>query len=41
MNIHLPHDLESFIQSAVHNGRFANVDDAIARPPLLVLREIS
>jgi hypothetical protein len=35
MKIHLLHDLETSIQTAVHNGRFASVDDA-----RLLLREI-
>ena len=41
MMIHLPHDLESSIQTAVHNGRFASVDDAMAEAARLLLREIS
>jgi Arc/MetJ-type ribon-helix-helix transcriptional regulator len=41
MTIHLPHDLESSIQTAVHNGRFASVDDAMAEAARLLLREIS
>ena len=41
MTIHLPHDLESSIQAAVHNGRFASVDDAMAEAARLLLREIS
>ncbi len=30
MTIHLPADIESSIQAAVHNGHFASVDDALA-----------
>jgi Arc/MetJ-type ribon-helix-helix transcriptional regulator len=41
MTIHLPHDLESSIQAAVHNSRFASVDDAMAEAARLLLREIS
>ena len=41
MTIHLPHDLETSIQAAVHNGRFASVDDAMAEAARLLLREIS
>jgi Arc/MetJ-type ribon-helix-helix transcriptional regulator len=41
MTIHLPHDLESSIQSAVHNGLFASVDDAMAKAARLLLQEIS
>jgi Arc/MetJ-type ribon-helix-helix transcriptional regulator len=39
MTIHLPHDLESSIQAAVHDGRFATVDDAMAEAARLLLRE--
>jgi Arc/MetJ-type ribon-helix-helix transcriptional regulator len=41
MTIHLPHDLERSIQAAVHAGRFASVDDAMAEAARLLLREIS
>jgi Arc/MetJ-type ribon-helix-helix transcriptional regulator len=41
MTIHLPHDLESSIQAAVHNGRFATVDEAMAAAARLLLREIN
>ena len=41
MTIHLPHDLESSIQAAVHSGRFASVDDAMAEAARLLVREIS
>ena len=30
MTIHLPGDLERYVQAQVHNGRFASADDAIA-----------
>jgi Arc/MetJ-type ribon-helix-helix transcriptional regulator len=30
MTIHLPPDIESSIQAAVHSGQFASVDDAVA-----------
>jgi Arc/MetJ-type ribon-helix-helix transcriptional regulator len=40
MTIHLPHDLESSIQTAVHNGLFASVDDAMAKAARLLLRDI-
>ncbi len=40
MTIHLPHDLESSIQSAVNKGLFASVDDAMAKAARLLLREI-
>jgi Arc/MetJ-type ribon-helix-helix transcriptional regulator len=40
MTIHLPADLESSIQAAVHDGRFASVDDAMAEAARLLLRTI-
>ena len=40
MTIELPHDPESSIQAAVHNGRFASVDDAMAKAARLLLRSI-
>ena len=40
MTIHLPNDLESSIQAAVHSGRFASVDDAMAEAARLLLRKI-
>jgi Arc/MetJ-type ribon-helix-helix transcriptional regulator len=40
MTIQLPPDLESSIKAAVHNGTFANVDDAMAQAARLLLREI-
>jgi Arc/MetJ-type ribon-helix-helix transcriptional regulator len=41
MTIHLPHDLESSIQAAVHSGRFASVDAAMAEAARLLIREIN
>jgi Arc/MetJ-type ribon-helix-helix transcriptional regulator len=41
MTIHLPNDLETSIQAAVSNGRFATVDDAMAAAARLLLHEIS
>jgi Arc/MetJ-type ribon-helix-helix transcriptional regulator len=41
MTIHLPQELETSIQAAIHNGRFATVDDAMAEAARLLLREIS
>jgi Arc/MetJ-type ribon-helix-helix transcriptional regulator len=41
MTIHLPNELESSIQAAVHSGRFASVDDAMAAAARLLLREIN
>ena len=41
MTIHLPTDLESCIQAAVQNGRFASLDDAMAQAARLLLRTIT
>jgi Arc/MetJ-type ribon-helix-helix transcriptional regulator len=42
MTIHLPADLERFIQAEVHSGHFASEDDAIAEAVrLLLLRKVS
>ena len=41
MTIHLPNDLESSIQAAVNNGRFASVDDAMAEAARLLLRKLA
>jgi Arc/MetJ-type ribon-helix-helix transcriptional regulator len=40
MTIHLPHDLERSIHAAVHVGRFASVDDAMAKAVRLLLHEM-
>jgi Arc/MetJ-type ribon-helix-helix transcriptional regulator len=40
MTIHLPNDLESSIQAAVHAGRFASVDAAMAEAARLLLQAI-
>ena len=37
MTIHLPEDLESSIQAAVHSGRYASVDGAITEAVSLLL----
>ena len=39
MTIQLPNDLESSVQAAVHSGRFASLDDAMAEAVRLLLRE--
>jgi len=39
MTIHLPRDLENNILAAVHSGRFASVDDAMAEAVRLLLRQ--
>jgi len=41
MTIQLPNDLESSVQAAVHFGRFASVDDAMAEAVRLLLRELA
>jgi Arc/MetJ-type ribon-helix-helix transcriptional regulator len=40
MTIHLPPDIESSIQAAVHGGHFASVDDAMTEAARLLLRQI-
>jgi Arc/MetJ-type ribon-helix-helix transcriptional regulator len=40
MTINLPNDLESSVEKAVHSGRFASVDDAMAEAVRLLLREL-
>jgi Arc/MetJ-type ribon-helix-helix transcriptional regulator len=39
LTVHLPADLESTIQAAVHDGRFASVDDAITQAVRLLLHQ--
>ena len=41
MNIHLPSDLESSLQEAVHSGEFASIDDAMAEAARLLLGKLS
>jgi Arc/MetJ-type ribon-helix-helix transcriptional regulator len=41
MTIHLPHELESSIEAAVHSGRFSSIDAAMAEAARLLLREIN
>ena len=38
MTIHLPENLESPILAAVHKGRYASLDDAMAEAPSLLVR---
>ena len=40
MTIHLPPELESSLQTAVHNGHFASVDEAMAEAARLLLRNL-
>jgi Arc/MetJ-type ribon-helix-helix transcriptional regulator len=40
MVIHLPENLESSILEAVHSGRFASVDDAMAEAARLLLQKL-
>ena len=39
MNIQLPDNLESSVQSLVNGGRFASVDDAMAEAARLLLKQ--
>jgi Arc/MetJ-type ribon-helix-helix transcriptional regulator len=41
MTIQLPNDLESRLQAAVHSGRFASLDDAMAEAARLLLRDLA
>ncbi len=38
MTIHLPKDVESSINAAVHSGHFASVDDAMTEAARLLLQ---
>ena len=38
MTIHLPEPLESSIRAAVHSGRYASLDDAMAEAASLLVR---
>lgn len=40
MTIHLPKELESSIEAAVHSGHFASLDDAMAEAARLLLRDL-
>ena len=40
MTIHLPPELESSLQAAVHNGHFASVDEAMAEAARQLLRNL-
>ena len=39
MNVHLPTDLESFIQAIVHAEQFASIDEAMTEAARLLIRE--
>jgi Arc/MetJ-type ribon-helix-helix transcriptional regulator len=41
MTIHLPHDIESSIQAAVHSGHFSSVDEAMAKAARLLLQSLN
>jgi len=41
MTIHLPKELESSIEEAVHSGHFASLDAAMAEAARLLLLELS
>ncbi len=40
MTIHLPQDVENSLQTAVHSGYFASVDEAMMEADRLLLREL-
>jgi Arc/MetJ-type ribon-helix-helix transcriptional regulator len=40
MTIHLPKELETSLQAAVHGGHFASLDDAMAEAARLLLRDL-
>jgi Arc/MetJ-type ribon-helix-helix transcriptional regulator len=40
MTIHLPPDIESSIQAAVHNGRYASLDDAMTEAASLLVQQL-
>jgi Arc/MetJ-type ribon-helix-helix transcriptional regulator len=40
MTMHLPPDIESSIQAAVHSGHFASLDDAMAEAACLLLQKL-
>jgi Arc/MetJ-type ribon-helix-helix transcriptional regulator len=40
MTIHLPPDIESSIQAAVHSGHFASVDDAMTKAASMLLQRL-
>ena len=41
MTIHLPKDVESSINAAVHSGHFASVDDAMTEAARLLLQKLN
>jgi Arc/MetJ-type ribon-helix-helix transcriptional regulator len=41
MTIRLPSDLADSIEAAVHRGRFASVDEAVAAAVRILLRELA
>jgi len=40
MTIHLPQDVESSLQAAVHSGHFASLDEAMTEAARRLLREL-
>ncbi|MGA7502479.1 MAG: hypothetical protein WBX00_37760 [Isosphaeraceae bacterium] len=40
MTIHLPPDIESSIQAAVHSGRYVSLDEAMAEAASLLLQRL-
>ena len=41
MTIHLPPDIESWIQAAVHSGRFASLDEAMSEAASLLVQRLN
>jgi Arc/MetJ-type ribon-helix-helix transcriptional regulator len=41
MTIHLPPELESSIQAAVHSGRFASLDEAMTEAASLLVQRLN
>ena len=41
MTVHLPNDLESSLEAAVHSGHFSSLDDAMAEAVRRLLRDLT
>ena len=41
MTIHLPEEIESSIQAAVHSGRFASLDEAMTEAASLLVQRLN
>jgi Arc/MetJ-type ribon-helix-helix transcriptional regulator len=40
MTIHLPPEIESTLQAAVHSGRYASLDDAMTEAAMLLVQRL-